>query len=37
MRVLAAIQAGANLKVVVDRVANEWTLYARTATITDVR
>jgi NitT/TauT family transport system substrate-binding protein len=31
--VLAANQAGANLKVVVSRVNNEWTLYARTATI----
>lgn len=29
--VLAAIQEGANLKVLVDRVSNEWTLYARTA------
>jgi ABC-type nitrate/sulfonate/bicarbonate transport system substrate-binding protein len=31
--VLAAIQAGANEKVIVSRVNNEWTLYARTATI----
>jgi ABC-type nitrate/sulfonate/bicarbonate transport system substrate-binding protein len=31
--VLAAIEAGANLKVITSRVANEWTLYARTATI----
>ena len=28
--VLAAIEQGANLKVLVDRVSNEWTLYART-------
>ncbi|MEO6351101.1 MAG: ABC transporter substrate-binding protein [Candidatus Limnocylindrales bacterium] len=27
--VLRAIEAGANLKVIVDRVANEWTLYVR--------
>ena len=32
--VLAANQAGANLKVITSRVKNEWTLYARTATIT---
>jgi NitT/TauT family transport system substrate-binding protein len=31
--VLAAIEAGANLKVITTRVQNEWTLYARTATI----
>lgn len=31
--VLAAVEKGANLKLVVDRVANEWTLYVRTATI----
>jgi NitT/TauT family transport system substrate-binding protein len=31
--VLIADQAGANLKVVTDRIKNEWTLYARTATI----
>jgi NitT/TauT family transport system substrate-binding protein len=31
--VLLAIEKGANLKVVVDRVANEWTLYGRTETI----
>ena len=32
--VLSANQAGANLKVVISRVNNEWTLYVRTATIT---
>ena len=31
--VLAANDAGANLRVVISRVNNEWTLYARTATI----
>lgn len=31
--VLAANEAGADLKVITSRVANEWTLYARTATI----
>jgi ABC-type nitrate/sulfonate/bicarbonate transport system substrate-binding protein len=31
--VLAAIEAGASLKVITTRVSNEWTLYARTATI----
>lgn len=31
--VLAAIEAGANVKVITSRVQNEWTLYARTATI----
>ncbi len=31
--VLSAIQAGANLKVIMSRVSNEWTLYVRTATI----
>lgn len=32
--VLLADQAGANLKVIVDRIANEWTLYARKSNIT---
>ncbi len=31
--VLAAIEAGANLRVITSRVSNEWTLYVRTATI----
>jgi NitT/TauT family transport system substrate-binding protein len=31
--VLAAIEAGANVKVITSRVQNEWTLYVRTATI----
>lgn len=32
--VLAAIEAGANVKVIVSRVANEWTLYARNSMTT---
>lgn len=31
--VLAAIEAGANIKVITSRIKNEWTLYARSATI----